>query len=60
MSVRAKPPTPKKVLEKVGLYLPPELAQELRFEAVRQRRKISAVAEDLIREGLSAKAKAAK
>ena len=50
--------TPKKVLEKISLYLPPDLAQELRFEAVRQRRKISAVAEQYIRDGLAASAKA--
>jgi hypothetical protein len=39
--------------EKVSIYLPLELAQELRIAAVKQRRTISAVAEQLIRDGLA-------
>jgi hypothetical protein len=38
--------------EKVSLYLPCDLAQELRIAAVVQRRTISAVAEQCIRDGL--------
>jgi hypothetical protein len=46
--------------EKVSLYLPSDLAQELRIAAVKQRRTISAVAEQCIRDGLAATAKDAK
>ena len=38
--------------EKMSLYLPCDLAQELRIAAVMQRRTISAVAEQCIRDGL--------
>jgi hypothetical protein len=46
--------------EKVAIYLPCDLAQELRIAAVMQRRTISAVAEQCIRDGLVATAKEAK
>jgi hypothetical protein len=46
--------------EKVSLYLPSTLAQELRIAAVKQRRTISAVAEQCIRDGLAATDKEAK
>jgi hypothetical protein len=47
-------PKPKRVLEKIGIYVPPEIALELRFEAARQRRKLSAVAEDCLTAGMAA------
>jgi len=39
--------------EKVSIYLPSDLAQDLRIAAVKQRRTISAVAEQMIRDGLA-------
>ena len=51
---------PKEKREKVSLYLPPDLAQELRIDAVKQRRKISVVAEQFIRDGLAARARVEK
>jgi predicted transcriptional regulator len=47
---------PENEREKVSLYLPSDLAQELRIAAVKQRRTISAVAEQCIRDGLAATA----
>ena len=57
-----KPESPKQESEreKVSLYLPSDLAQELRIAAVKQRRTISAVAEQCIRDGLAATAKEMK
>ncbi len=43
--------------EKMAIYLPCDLAQELRIAAVVQRRTISAVAEQCIRDGLPKAAK---
>ncbi|MGC9986165.1 MAG: hypothetical protein ABSF35_21390 [Polyangia bacterium] len=43
--------------EKMAIYLPCALAQELRIAAVVQRRTISAVAEQCIRDGLPKTAK---
>jgi hypothetical protein len=39
--------------EKMAIYLPPDLAQELRIAAVTQRKTISALAEECIRKGLA-------
>jgi hypothetical protein len=44
---------PDEAREKVSIYLPSELAQDLRIAAVKQRRTISAVAEQMIRDGLA-------
>lgn len=59
MAIRStKPDKPEKEKrEKVSIYLPPDLAQELRMEAVRQRRRLSVVAEQFVREGIAASAK---
>jgi hypothetical protein len=46
--------------EKMAIYLPPALAQELRIAAVTRRMTISALAEECIRRGLAATAKEAK
>jgi hypothetical protein len=43
--------------EKMAIYLPPDLAQELRIAAVTRRMTISALAEECIRKGLAAPAK---
>ena len=46
--------------EKMAIYLPPDLAQELRIAAVTRRMTFSALAEECIRRGLAATAKEAK
>jgi len=59
-SRKDKSSEPEAEREKVSLYLPSSLAQELRIEAVKQRRTISSVAEQCIRDGLAATTKEAK
>jgi hypothetical protein len=44
----------------MAIYLPPDLAQELRIAAVTRRMTISALAEECIRKGLAANTKEAK
>ena len=51
-STKSEPEKEKR--EKVSLYLPPALALELRIEALKQRRKLSVVGEEFIRQGLAA------
>jgi hypothetical protein len=53
-------PKPDPEREKMAIYLPPDLAHELRIAAVTRRMTISALAEDCIRKGLASDKNAGK